>query len=63
MHPKFIDRVARRIVVTKREDGAEAAAAVAELLMLEYPKGSPVYLEVLARINYWREKQGVRDTQ
>lgn len=61
MHPRFIDRLARRIVVVKEKKGTSAAAAVVHRVIGEKPHED--YPKILERINYWRGNPAVKDTQ
>jgi hypothetical protein len=61
MHPAFADRIARRLIVVKRDKGPMTAAALSDRVMGYAPKGHPDYLSVLERINHYKGKGTVKD--
>ncbi len=59
LHPKFADRLARRVHVTKQQKGIGAAGHLVNRMMAGYGKDSEARKLVLERVNYWRERAAI----
>ena len=56
MHHLFADRIARRISKVKREQGSKACVELVNRVMGYAPPGTEDHEQVLARIEYWKNK-------
>jgi len=58
MDAKFADRLARRIICTKRREGVTASSALVERVLGKkgMDQADPEYQQVLGRITFWKDK-------
>lgn len=64
MHPKFADRIARRLTVVKRTpgEGLELVQELADRVMGYAPKDHPDYKQVLTSLAKYKGMGNVKDT-